>query len=242
MPVSATNLLRFPDASALAAAAARDWVAEVETANRRARRHLVALSGGRITKDFFPATVAAARSQGVSFATTQFFWADERCVPPDDPESNFEPARRLLLAPLGVREEAVHRIHGEWDGERAATAAAAELCRLAPLNDAGQPRLELVLLGMGEDGHVASLFPGEPPEAAVAPAVYRAVIGPKPPPRRVTMGHQAIAAAGQVWVLVSGAGKEAALRESLSPSGRTPLAEVLRNRSGARIYTDVAVG
>lgn len=237
--VSATNLLFFPDATALAAAAAQDWLAQLEVANRRGARHLVALSGGRIARDFFAATAAAAGVQGVSFASAHFFWADERCVPPDDPESNFGMARALLLGPLGVQDEAVHRIQGERDSGDAAAAAANDLRRSAPASTVGQPVLDLVILGMGEDGHVASLFPGEPPDRFTLPLVYRAVVGPKPPPHRVTLGYPAIAAASQAWVLISGRGKESALQESLTSSGRTPLARVLQSRSSTRIYTDI---
>jgi 6-phosphogluconolactonase len=92
---------------------------------------------------------------------------------------------------------------------------------------------------MGEEGHVASLFPGEPASVTSLPALYRPVEVPKPPPNRVTLGYGAIAAARQVWVLVSGTGKEGALRQSLAPAGQTPLARVLRARAGTRIYTDV---
>jgi 6-phosphogluconolactonase len=95
---------------------------------------------------------------------------------------------------------------------------------------------------MGEDGHTASLFPGEAASVMEDPAMYRAVTATKPPPRRITLGYGAIAAAREAWVLASGKGKEAALRESLSPAGRTPLARVLRMRSLTRIYTDVPLG
>ena len=81
---------------------------------------------------------------------------------------------------------------------------------------------------MGKDGHVASLFPGAA-EAEFRKAVYRAVKNsPKPPPNRVTLGYAALAAAKQVWVLISGTGKEKALRESLDFSGKTPLAKVIQ--------------
>ena len=103
------------------------------------------------------------------------------------------------------------------------------------------PVLDLVLLGMGEDGHVASLFPGEPETVMASKEVYRAVTNsPKPPPNRVTLGYPAIAAAQHVWVLVSGAGKERALRESLEPSGRTPLARVLRLRRQTTLFAYLA--
>ena len=114
-----------------------------------------------------------------------------------------------------------------------------ELSRVVPRNEAGQPMLDIVFLGMGEDGHVASLFPGEPEEANAAKSVYRAVTASKPPPRRITIGYGAIAVARQVWVLASGAGKEQALRESLAVVAQTPLAKVLKLRSHTKIFTDI---
>ncbi len=105
-----------------------------------------------------------------------------------------------------------------------------------------QPVLDLIFLGMGEDGHVASLFPGEPESLRADPSVYRAIANsPKPPPNRVTLGYPAIAAAREVWVLASGAGKEAALRESLQPDGQTPLAQVLQSRERTRVFTDINI-
>ena len=84
--------------------------------------------------------------------------------------------------------------------------------------------------------------PGEPESAIADKSVYRAISNsPKPPPNRVTLGYPAIAAARQVWVLASGAGKEAALCESLNPNGQTPLARVLRSRNTTRIFTDIRI-
>ena len=100
--------------------------------------------------------------------------------------------------------------------------------------------LDLIFLGMGEDGHVASLFPGESESARTNPAVYRAIRNsPKPPPTRVTLGYPAIAAAREVWVLASGGGKEAALRESLKPDGQTPLSRVLQTHPKPKVFTDI---
>ena len=92
---------------------------------------------------------------------------------------------------------------------------------------------------MGEDGHVASLFPREASELRESRAVYRSVIGPKPPPNRVTLGYAAIVAARKVWMLASGAGKEIALRESLSATGTTPFGRVIQLRSRTNIFTDI---
>jgi 6-phosphogluconolactonase len=92
---------------------------------------------------------------------------------------------------------------------------------------------------MGKDGHVASLFPGESERAAANKAVYRAVKNsPKPPQNRVTLGYAAIAAARQVWVLVSGTGKKTALHESLFCKKRTPLARVTQFRTHTKILSD----
>jgi len=121
------------------------------------------------------------------------------------------------LAPLNIPGSQIHRVRGEDPPEAAAAKAEAELRQIAPLASNGQPVLDLIFLGMGEDGHVASLFPGEPEELMASNAVYRPVVAAKPPPHRITMGYPTIAAAGQVRVLAAGAGKEKALRDSLSP-------------------------
>ena len=222
----------------LARAAASAWLEEL-AANRAGPAHCVALSGGRIAKTFFASVVELAHDRGIAPTNVHFFWADERCVPPDDAESNFRAARELLFAPLEIADEKIHRIRGEESPDFAAAQAAAELCRIAPLTGDGQPVLDLIFLGMGEDGHVASLFPGEPEPVMASPAIYRAVTATKPPPRRITLGYAAIAAARQVWVLASGAGKEVALRDSLDLSGQTPLARVVKARMRTRILTDI---
>ena len=236
--MSRFELISFPGESELATAAASAWVREIENP----APHLVALSGGRIVRQFFTAVTNLVKAQGVPLKAVQFFWSDERCVPPTDAESNFAAARELLLVPLGVPEAQIHRLHGEDPPELAATEAEKDLRRLAPIGADGQPVFDLVFLGLGEDGHVASLFPGEPAADAASPAVYRPVTAAKPPPQRITLGYPAIAAARQVWVLASGAGKEGALRNSLAPNGATPLARVLKLRSQTKIFTDISAG
>ena len=223
----------FSGADELAQVVAGAWLDEVAAAHRAGRGHCVALSGGRITQKFFAAVVALSRARGMSLAGVHFFWADERGVPPKDAESNFRMADELLFQPLRIAAENVHRIRGELPPAAAAELAVRDLSAVTA-------QLDLVFLGMGEDGHVASLFPGEAAAERANPAVFRAVTNsPKPPPNRVTLGYPAIAAARQVWVLASGAGKEAALRESLATPGETPLARVLRGRSNTRLFTDI---
>jgi 6-phosphogluconolactonase len=235
------DLRRFPGPEALAETAARDLLKEISAANAKSQPFSTALSGGRIAKTFFSTLAAQARAQAVSLTGVHFFWSDERCVPPSEPESNYRAPDELLFAPLAIPASQIHRVEGEKPPAEAALTAEAELRRVVPCRPDEQPVLDLVLLGMGEDGHVASLFPGEPEVVMTSRAVYRRVTAVKPPPQRITLGYPAIAAARQVWVLISGPGKENALRESLDAQGRTPLARVLGLRSFSRLYCDCKV-
>jgi 6-phosphogluconolactonase len=233
------ELISFTNADELASRAASAWLDEIAAANRTAKPHCVALSGGRITQKFFAATVGQAKAQKISFACVHFFWADERCVPPDDAESNFKMANELLFAPLKISENQIHRIHGEDSPEVAAQKATMDICHVAPKNSDGQPILDLIFLGMGEDGHIASLFPNKT-EGTIPTETFCVVKNsPKPPPNRISLSYAAIATAKNVWALVSGAGKEAGLRKSLNPSEKTPLAQVIQSRSHTRIFSDI---
>jgi 6-phosphogluconolactonase len=248
------ELISFANADELARAVASAWLDEIAAAKRAGKTYCVALSGGRIARKFFTSVVEQAKARKIGDGDTQasprrapslptnvhFFWADERCVPPDDAESNFAIARKFLFAPLKIAEAQIHRIRGEDSPEAAAKAASAEICKIVPVNENGQPVLDLIFLGMGEDGHVASLFSAKPDVLISDRAIYRAVKNsPKPPSNRVTLGYAVIAVAKQVWVLVSGTGKEAALRESLCSKGRTPLAQVTQFRTRTKVFSDV---
>jgi 6-phosphogluconolactonase len=233
------EILKFATPQDLAEAAAADWLKELEKVPTSTQPYAVALSGGRIAGRFFDAVAAGAKARTSLFNSVHFFWGDERCVPPTDPESNFVLARDHLLTPLRIADHQIHRVQGEAPPELAAAAAEAELRELTPVDAGGQPVLDLVFLGLGEDGHVASLFPGEGEQALSNPAVFRPVIGPKAPPRRITLGYPAIAAARQVWVLASGEGKKDAFHKSFAPGAQTPFARVLRLRSQTRIFSDI---
>lgn len=117
-----------------------------------AQSRLIALSGGATAAAFF----YVLASKPIDWASKRLFWCDERCVPPDDKDSNYGLARRLLLSSARVPEDQVHRFRGEDDPEKAAAAYEAELRRHAPQG------LDLAILGIGPDGHTASLFPGVP--------------------------------------------------------------------------------
>jgi 6-phosphogluconolactonase len=100
----------------------------------------------------------------------------------------------------------------------------------------------VIFLGLGEDGHIASLMPNASPAVLESREPYLHVSNsPKPPPNRLTMSYPVLAAAKNVWALVTGAGKAEALRDSLKPDGKTPFARVLRSRPQTVIYTDLPI-
>ena len=236
------EVIRFRNPEALARGAAEKWLSEIGSNCSTAAPYCVALLGGRIARTFFSAMAAIPRPE-TTLSHVHFFWSDERCVPPDDPESNYRLALDCLFARSEIAPTQIHRVRGEIPPADAAIQAEDELRRIAGSNAAGQPILDMIFLGMGEDGHVASLFPEELPEAADNPAVFRPVISRrKPPPPRITMGYPAIAAARQAWVLVSGPGKEDAFGKALSLDPHVPLGRVLASRDKTLLFTDFDTG
>jgi len=233
------DLRPFIGPEQLADSAAADCLELISGSAVSAAAFTLALSGGRIARTFCSAFTARAKQRKTDLDHVHFFWSDERCVPPEDPESNFHLANEALLKPLAIGDSHIHRIRGEMDQPESFAQAEAALRRLAPVSTRDQPILDLVLLGMGEDGHIASLFPAESEQAMRDPAVFRAVRAVKPPPLRITMGYGVLAVAKNVWVLASGAGKADALSQSLTPGGRTPLARLLQMRTLMRIYSDI---
>jgi 6-phosphogluconolactonase len=212
----------FPDAGALAAAAAEHVVRAAADATRQAGRFVVALSGGSTPKSLYAMLASERYAPRVDWSRVHVCWSDERCVPPDDPASNYRVAREALLDVVPLSEENVHRIRGEDEPGAAAAAYERDLRRLFGTPD-GLPRMalgarfDLVLLGMGIDGHTASLFPGltavrESRRWAVAEQVAAL------PAWRVTLTPPVIDAAAEVAFLVSGRDKAAMLRRVLEGS------------------------
>jgi 6-phosphogluconolactonase len=228
--------------------ASESWLQGLQAEPRARRVYTVALSGGRVAAEFFSA-LCRCHTQGLCIPEgVHFFWADERCVPPDDAESNFRVAKDQLFAPLQIPSERIHRILGELDPELAAEQAETELKKVATRSTPeGIPILDMVFLGMGEDGHTASLFPGahiqkhEDGNAEVCgtqAGAYIAVVGPKPPPRRVSLTYESLRSAAEVWALVSGRGKASTLARVLAGEGAEPMGRVLKERAETVIWTD----
>lgn len=211
---------------------------ETQAAEVIARREklIVALPGGSVAAALFP-TLATLT---VDWTRIEIFWIDERAVPPDHPDSNFALASRLLLVPAGVPPARIHRMRGELpELDQAARRASDELKSVA----GDPPHVDLALVGVGDDGHVASLFIGgtglEPCPTPVI-AVYDS---PKPPSRRLTLTLSVLANAGLVVVAALGASKAAVMRGALDRSGAaTPAAELLRRASSSLVLLDRDAG
>jgi len=155
----------LPTREALMEAAAARFVSAAGTALRASGRFVVALAGGSTPKALYALLAGAPWAGRVDWSRVHVFWGDERCVPPDDPASNYRMACEALLAHVPVSERNVHRIRGEDDPRRAAAAYERVLREtfatpVGPPRRAPGARFDLVLLGMGDNGHTASLFPG----------------------------------------------------------------------------------
>ncbi len=206
----------LPDAAALAAAAADDIVTTLAAA-LAAREHAhIALAGGSTPRAVNALLIAEPRCSGVDWTRVVFWFGDERCVPPDDEQSNYRMNRETLLDPLGIDAAHVHRMHGEDDP--AAAAAAYDALLVSELG-AGV-RLDLILLGMGPDGHTASLFPGtiaaiDPGRTCIAHFVPRLNMW------RMTLTPRAINASRSIIFTAGGAEKADALRGVLDGPRQT---------------------
>jgi 6-phosphogluconolactonase len=188
-----------------------------------ARGHFAcALPGGSVATAFFPALATAH----VPWDKVDLFWADERCVAPHDADSNYGLAHRLWLAHRPPRAPRVHRMRGEMPDPNAA-AAAAEHALLEVLG--APPRLDVVLLGVGPDGHVASLFPGHPALRERTRWVVAIDDAPKPPPARLTLTLPALALAHSIWIAALGDSKAGVVHAMLEePASLLPAALATR--------------
>ena len=196
-------------------------------------RCAVALPGGSVAQAFFPRLVSVP----ADWPRLHCFFVDERAVPLGSPDSNAGLARRLWLDHVPVDPAHVHPLHRPGlELEQAARDAERELVSLL----GASPRLDLVLLGVGADGHVASLFPGRPElhEERLVLAVRDA---PKPPAARLTLGPAALRAARQLCIAAFGAEKAAAVEQAVeAPDSALPVSLVARASPRVRFLLDHA--
>jgi 6-phosphogluconolactonase len=229
--VSTPEVFVYASGDLLASAAAARTVTRLADAiAAEGHAHLV-LTGGGIGTKVLAAIAAAPARDAVDWRKVDFWWGDERFEVNGDPERNETGARAALLDTLAVDPARVHRVAGPDgpdgdDPDAAAARYAAELAASAGAsgarvseNSAGAdrtvPAFDVLMLGIGPEGHVASIFP-ESPAAHATGSVVAVRNSPKPPPTRISLTFGAIQAAREVWILASGAEKAEAVAEALS--------------------------
>ena len=213
--------------------AAELWAWVVEDAVRTRGIAHIAISGGSTPRPLFKLLATPPWLDRIPWAHTHIWWVDERCVPPDHPHSNFGVAYALLLQRLPVA--ITHRIRGEEsDPQQAAALYEKEIMETLRLASWQWPRFDLVLLGMGEDGHTASLFPGDP-ALAVRDRLVTVGHAPSSPRNRVTLTLPVINHAAYVIFLVAGAGKGPALHRIFYREDPHPLPASLVEPENGRL-------
>jgi len=228
------RLTVFPTPENAALAAAERVVAAIGAAESEGRTAHISLAGGTTPHRAYQ--LLADRLTDVN--RVDWWFGDERCVPPDDPESNYRLARETLFDAAGVPAERVHRIRGEDPPDDAARAYEDELRACLSSGANGVPVLDLALLGLGEDGHTASLFPGDS-ALDVTDRLALAVVAAKPPPNRITLTLPVLRGARLVLVLATGTGKaDAVARVLAGPNPATPAS--LLGDASAELLVDAA--
>ena len=235
-----------PDAEMLARAVAAALVARLAAAQAVHGSASVVVTGGGIgtaVLEHVAALAAEPARETVDWTAVDVWWGDERFVPAADDERNEKSARRALLDRVGVPDERIHAMPpSDGDFTEPEDAAAWYADQLAAAAPEGQqlPRIDVLLLGMGPEGHVASIFP-ESPAVSDARLVVAVRDCPKPPPTRVSLGFSAINSAEEIWLLVSGEGKAAAVAEALAGTEPAQLpAAGVHGRRATRWILDAA--
>jgi 6-phosphogluconolactonase len=226
---------RFRDRDAMMQAAAERIVVLAREAIAARGRFLFVLSGGTTPQALYQLLASPSYAAQIDWPQVHVFWGDERCVPPDHAESNYKMAREALLDHVPVPPANVHRIRGEDEPTVAAANYEDELRHCL-----GDDAFDLVLLGMGSDGHTASLFPG----TAAAREASRWVVattGPQGKGQRITLTPVVLDASAEVTFLVTGADKAQRLKQVLEHKPADPVpAQSIRPRGVLRWMIDEA--
>jgi 6-phosphogluconolactonase len=204
------------DLEALSIVVAHRFVELAQERTGHAGRFSVALSGGSTPRRLYELLGSPEVAPKISWGKVHLFQVDERCVPPDHPSSNYRMICESLRVPAGVPAQSIHRIQGELGSENAASEYVKDLENSFSAHPPEFPRLDLVLLGMGADGHVASLFPG----SRNLSERTRWMVPSEPGPEgleRVTMTLPVLNAAAHIIYLVTGIEKSDTLARVLNP-------------------------
>ncbi len=234
-----TRVLKvFPSAAGLARGAANQIVDILRNARPAGAPASFFLSGGSTPRAVYELLADREFRGQIEWPRLHLFWGDERCVPPASAESNYRMAREALLEAVPLPAENIHRIYGELPPARAAIAYEDELRAVFGTEHGAIPRPDLVLLGLGEDGHTASLFPGTAAleeDRRLAVDVYVDRLSSS----RVTLTFPVLNNARTVLFLVTGASKAAALAAVLrNPASGLPASRVVPHNGDLLWYVD----
>ncbi|MFC3350878.1 6-phosphogluconolactonase [Streptomyces echinoruber] len=235
MSTATPQLVVHRDKDLMAQAAAARLITRIVDAQSSRGTASIVLTGGRNGNGVLAALAASPARDAVDWGRLDLWWGDERFLPEGDPERNVTQAREALLDRVPLDPERVHPMpaaDGEFgaDVDAAAAAYAQELARAAgPENHAAVPSFDVLMLGVGPDTHVASLFPEFPAVRETERTVVGVHGSPKPPPTRISLTLPAIRAAREVWLLAAGEDKAKAAAIALSGAG-----EVQAPAAGAR--------
>jgi 6-phosphogluconolactonase len=198
----------FSTPSDLAEAVALELTGRIKEAASGKNKLTVALSGGNTPKLLF--NVLAEQYPSAGWNLVHFFWGDERCVPPDDPESNYGMTNKFLFNGISIPEGNIHRIRGEMDPYIESERYSGEILKYTR-SEKGIPVFDLMILGMGDDGHTASIFPDNPGLLS-SDKVCDVALHPVSGQKRVTVTGKVINNADTIIFMVSGAGKAEVVR------------------------------
>lgn len=230
-----------PDTDAICLEAAKDFLRLAQQCSDRKGEFTVALAGGSTPKKFYQILATPPYSNAIPWGKMRLFFGDERSVPPDHPDSNYAMANRYLFKHISIDPMRIHRIQAELEPEQAAHAYHTILNGFLPLDENGRPVFDLVLLGLGKDGHVASLFPGTD-ILEVEDRCAAAVWVEEKKSWRISLTLPVINSADHVWLLVTGEAKNDIVdRVFHYPSVNDPLpVERLKPRQALSWYLDQA--
>lgn len=190
----------------------------------------IALSGGSTPKNLFKYLANSDYANSIHWPRLHFWWGDERCVPPDHTDSNYREANELLLKRIDIPTQNIHRIRGEAKAEIEAERFATEMKQHIPLSD-GCPKFDWVMLGMGEDGHTASLFPNQTNYQSGALSVIAE--HPNSGQQRISLSASLISNAKKISYLVLGESKQTMVQKCLADAGQQDLpAAKIRSKQG----------
>ncbi len=235
------NISSTRERAGAAAAAAAVHLAAQAIAERG--RFVVAFSGGSLVELIAPGLIEHSRNGQIDWSAWHVLWADERCVPPTSPDSNYALANEHLFRHVPLPEGRVYVLEAERGADGAARAYEQYLREFLAPAPGQAPRFDLILLGMGEDGHTASLFPGHPLLDETKRWAAPVFDSPKPPPERVTLTLPVINNARHIVFVTAGAGKAEALAEVLgadAPGKGLPARRVSPCAGTLQWYIDAA--